>query len=183
MVATIYGIGENMNRNQEKIQIVIFSALICGILMASGCTETLKSNTTKPQTQITESFMTIPTIQESTVSLSETQTKIVTIPISVKVTDTPHFTRTISYGPDRSSALTEDQAWKYAEVFLEMHGIQNIQSSEVRPIGQFMWTFENKSQTMTWGFEVNRMQSRANIGGTITIDAYDGRVIHMGWFD
>ncbi len=171
-----------MNRNQEKIRFVILSALICNILIASGCTEPLKPNTTEPQTQITEPPTTITIIQESPVSSSETQTKKIT-PISAKVTDTPHFTRTVSSGSNRSSALTEDQAWKYANAFLEKHGIRNIQSSEVRPSGQFLWTFENKSQTMTWSFEVNRMQSRANIGGTITIDAYDGHVIDIGWFD
>jgi hypothetical protein len=172
-----------MNQNSGTFQKIILSILVCIILIASGCTGNLKSNIPEQRTQFTEPSTVIPTLQQFPVSTLETQNKTVTTPTSGKVIVTPHFNGTISYSSNRSFALTEDQAWRYAEVFFEKHGIRDIQSSEVRPLGQFMWTFENKSQTMTWGFQVNRIQSKANIGGTITIDAYDGHVIDIGWFD
>jgi hypothetical protein len=147
----------------------------------SGCIEKPKQNSNEPQTPSLVSPTSIFSPQQS-VSMTTSQNQTETSPVTVTTIVTPHFTGTISYGTNQSSSLTEDQAWKYAEMFFEKHGIRDIQSSEVRPLGHHIWTFENKSQTIVWGFEVNRMQSKANIGGTITIDAHDGHVVDYAGF-
>lgn len=171
-----------MKRNHVIIRIIVFSVIISIILFTSGCIGTLKSNATGPQTLPPESYSPLPTQQQPPVSVSETQNQTVTTSIPA-VTITPHFSRTITYGSNRSSALTEDQAWRSADAFFEKHGIRDILPSEIEPLGQNIWTYENNTQTVEWSFQVNRLISGVNHGGIITIDAYDGHVISMGWFE
>ena len=95
---------------------------------------------------------------------------------------TPHFYRAITYGSNRSSALNEDQAWRYAEVYFINAGIKNIQASEVVPLGQAVMKDKENNESVIWGFEVNRVVSGIKNGGIIAIDAYDGHVIDYSGF-
>jgi hypothetical protein len=95
----------------------------------------------------------------------------------VSAKGTPKFYKTISFGSNQSSALTEDPAWKYAEAFFQKVGVQDIQPSEIVPLGQKIWKDKDDHQEMVWGFKVTRLVEGINIGGMITIDAYDGHVV------
>jgi len=107
-----------------------------------------------------------------TSSPSQTETPTVTASRII-----PRFYGTISYGSNRSFALTEDQAWIFAEDFLEKAGIANIQASEVIPLGQSIWTDKENNQDVVWSFRVDRATSGVNKGGIIRVNAYDGDVV------
>jgi hypothetical protein len=161
-------------------KIIISSVLIILFLFSTGCTEKLKPDSTEQQISPLDSPVPAPSSQSS-VSVSPIQNQTRSSLSTTIVTVTPHFYGTISYGSNRSSALTEDQAWEYAEAFFSKAGIRDIQPSEIISGGQGIWK-ENDTQKMVWSFRVNRMKQGVNYGGVIWIDAFDGHVVSYGGF-
>ena len=173
-----------MNRKKDiMVQTVIFSVIIGIVLVVSGCTVIQQPNATAQRTHPPVSPSTLSTPQQSPTSVppSQNQTKIT--PSSIVTTVTPHFTGTITngankltYGSNQSPPMTEDQAWKYAEQYLAKYGIQDIHPAEIIPLGQGKYTYENGTQTWTWGFHVKRCTEGVGCYGLaiVTIDANDG---------
>jgi len=170
-----------MNLNCVSTKIIIFSVIISLTLFTTGCTENMKSNSTERQETTLGSPTLLTTPQVSIVPL--TQNQPLSPSITIKTTVSPHFSGTISYGSNRSSALTEDQAWMYAEAFFQKAGMIDIQQSEIVALGQGIWKDKDNNQKMVWTFSVNRIVNRVNIGGIITIDAYDGHVVSFSGFE
>lgn len=121
---------------------------------------------------------------------TQNQTKIT--PVTVMATVSPHFTRTISIGADKltigsnqSPPITEDQAWKHAELYLAKYGMQDFKPAEIIPLGQGKNTYENGTQTWTWGFHVKRCSEDGRCYGLaiVTIDANDGHMTDIGFLD
>ena len=96
---------------------------------------------------------------------------------------TPRFYRTITFGSNRSSALTEQQAWHAAEIFFSGAGITDIRAAEVVPLGQHIVTSADAGQEIVWSFQVTRTTGGIRSGGLVTIDAYDGHVIDFSGYD
>nr|WP_321350655.1 hypothetical protein [uncultured Methanoregula sp.] len=165
-----------MQHNGIVKVIITFSVMISLILFTSGCTENSKPDLTDQQISPSNSPNSTSSPQQLT-SQPQIQDLTKAPMIIASTTVIPHFYGTISYGSNRSSALTEEQAWKYAAAYLRKIGIENIQPSEIVPLGQSIWKDKNDHEEIVWGFNVNRMVSGANCGGLITIDAYDGHVV------
>ncbi len=156
--------------------LITFSVIISILVLTSGCTVNQKSDL--PEQRTIPSISPTQTISlQPVVSQPQTQNPTIIPSNTISTVSTPHFFRTISYGSNRSSALTEDQAWKYVEVYLRKIGIQNIQPSEIVPLGQNIWKDNDGHEEMVWGFRVTRIVGGVNMGGMITIDAYDGHVV------
>lgn len=161
-------------------KIICFSVIVCLVLFTSGCMENLKQNSTERQITLINSPTPL-TAPQSSISVSETQNHTGSPSPSQSITTmrtvTPHFHGTISYGSNRSSALTEDQAWKYAEAFFLKARIQDIQPSEIERHGQYIWKDKDNNQKMVWTFHVHRIVDGVNYGGSVFIDAYDGHIV------
>lgn len=169
--------------NYVITKVIFFSVMICLILFTSGCMENPKLNSIEPQITPLVSPIPLTTPQPSLSALKTQNQNGSSSPSIIPITTiTPHFYGTISYGSNRSSTLTEDQAWKYAEAFFLKAGIRDIQPSQVVPLGQGIWKDKEDNQRMVWTFEVNRMKSGINYGGVIFIDAYDGHVVSYSGF-
>jgi hypothetical protein len=118
---------------------------------------------------------------------TQNQTKIT--PVTVVTTATPHFTGTISIGANKltigsnqSPPMTEDQAWKHAELYFAKYRMQGFNQAEIIPRGQGKYTYENGTQTWTWGFHVKRCAGGDCYGlAEVYIDANDGHLIDI-WF-
>jgi hypothetical protein len=128
--------------------------------------------------------------QTTAIPPTQNQTKIT--PVTVVTTVTPHFTRTISIGANKltfgsnlSPPITEDQAWKHAEQYLAKYGMQGFNQAEIIPLGQRKFTYENGTQTWTWGFHVKRCSEEGRCYGLaiVTIDANDGHLTDIGVLD
>jgi hypothetical protein len=128
--------------------------------------------------------------QTTAIPPTQNQTKIT--PDTIITTVTPHFTGTISIGANKltigsnqSPPITEDQAWKYAEQYLAKYGMQGFNQAEIIPLGQRKHTYENGTQTWTWGFHVKRCTEGVGCYGlaVVTIDANDGHLIGIGFLD
>ena len=91
----------------------------------------------------------------------------------------PHFYRTITFGSNRSSALTEEQAWQAAETFFAKEGMAGIRASEVEALGEEIRSAPGNPEEMVWGFRLNRTAGSAAAGGVIVIDASDGHVVEF----
>jgi hypothetical protein len=170
-----------MRPDSADVTIMFFSVMILLILFTTGCTENLKQNSGEHQVILPDST---GTINSPLVSTTATPIQDLTIssPDTITATVTPHFTGTILHGSNRSSALTEEQAWKIAEPYLRNHGLPNIQASEVIFSNQSTWVV-NDTQLTIWGFEVRRIKNGINVGGVIIIDAYDGHIVSFTGFD
>lgn len=99
------------------------------------------------------------------------------MPVVTVSREIPHFYRTVTFGSNRSFALTEEQAWMFAEDYLEKEGITNIRASEVVPLGQSILEGKDNNQDVVWSFRVDRIVSGVNKGGVIIINAADGDVV------
>lgn len=175
------------------IRAVIFAVIICIVLVTSGCTGVQQMNATVQKTFPPVSYTPLSTPQQSPTSVPMTPNQtIITSPISIETTDTPHFTGTITYGANKltygsnqSPPMTEDQAWKYAEQYLTKYGIQNSSPEEIIPLGQGKYTYENGTQTWTWGFHVKKCTEGVGCYGLaiVTIDANDGHVLTFAPLD
>ena len=114
---------------------------------------------------------------------TQIQTKIT--PLTCVTTVTPHFTGTIAIGANKltigsnlSPPITEDQAWKHAELYLAKYGMQDFKQEEVIPLGQGKHTYENGTQTWTWGFHMKRCSEGGCYGlAEVFIDANDGHLM------
>jgi hypothetical protein len=130
------------------------------------------------------------TSQATAIPPTQYQTKIT--PVTVVTTATPHFTGTIAIGANKltigsnqSPPMTEDQAWKHAEQYLAKYGMQDFKPEEIIPLGQRKHTYENGTQTWTWGFHVKRCKEGGGCYGLaiVTIDANDGHMTDIGFLD
>ena len=172
--------------NHAMIQALLVFILLGIVLITCGCIENTQSNITTEQTLPPASPSSPPTAPPSLTTAPLSQNLTIINPITIVTTVTPHFTGTITYGSNRSSALTEDQAWNYAAVYLDTWGIHNIQPSEIEPLGQHTWIYENGTQTMGWGFKVYHTTTPNGlryVEGIIDIDAYDGHVLMFAPLD
>ncbi|MFA4859391.1 hypothetical protein [Methanoregula sp.] len=171
-----------MDRNDVIIRKVFFSVIIGLILGTSGCIGTPQPNAinisanTRPETHNA-----LSTPQQPPTSVSPTQNQTIT-PVTVVTTLTPHFYGTLSFGSNRSSALTEDQAWKYADAFFLKIGLRDLQPAEIVPLGQKTWKDMDGNQEMVWSFHVHRIVMGTHEGGMISIDAYDGHVVDFSGY-
>lgn len=178
---------EKMNRNNDVIiRTVIFSAIISIILVTCGCTVIQQSNATVQQTIPSVPHTTLSTPQQSLTSIPSIQNQTLVTPNTLVTTVTPHFTGTITYGANKltygsnqSTPMTEAQAWKCAEQYLAKYGMQGFNQAEIITLGQGKYTYENDTQTWTWGFFVKRCYEGVGCYGLaiITIDANDGHVL------
>jgi hypothetical protein len=129
----------------------------------------------------------VPALNTSrTTAIPPTQSQTKITPVTFVTTAAPHFTRTISIGADKltigsnqSPPMTEDQAWKYAEQYLAKYGMQGFNQAEIIPRGQRKYTYENGTQTWTWGFHVKRCKEGGGCYGLaeVFIDANDGHLM------
>jgi len=164
-------------KKELLIGIFLITAIIAGCL-SNPATPNCSAGTIKLNTSQTTA---IPTTQN--------QTKIT--PATIITTVTPHFTMTITSGSNKltigsnqSPPITEDQAWKHAELCLGKYGMKDFKPAEVIPLGQGKYTYENGTQTWTWGFHVNRCSMKGCYGlAVVLIDANDGRMIDIGFLD
>jgi len=90
---------------------------------------------------------------------------------------TPRFFGTVKYGANRSSALTEEQAWEFAEKAFAQAGTAYLRASEVIPLGQRVIHDADGGEEVVWSFKVNRTAAARSTGGEAVIDAYDGHVV------
>ena len=104
------------------------------------------------------------------------------VPVVTVSRQIPRFYGTVTYGFNRSFALTEDQAWTFAEDYLAKAGVTSIQAYEVVPLGQSIRKDAADNQDVVWSFRVDRIESGVNKGGIITIDAYTGEVVEYAGF-
>jgi hypothetical protein len=172
-----------MYLNCKISKIMSFFFLIIVLVVSTGCIDNIRQNAT--ETQFIPVITTTPTItSRPSESIAPIQNQSENPQVSMTPIITPHFYGTISYGSNRSSMLTEDQAWKYAEAFFLKAGITNIQASDVIPYGQSIWKDREGNQKMVWSFRVNRVKSDTSYGiGIITVDANDGHVIDFAGLD
>ncbi|MFA5331101.1 MAG: hypothetical protein WC342_01875 [Methanoregula sp.] len=81
--------------------------------------------------------------------------------------------------------MTEEDAWVSAEKYLATYEMQDFHQEEVIPLGQGKYTYENGTQTWTWGFHVKRCTEGVGCYGlaVVTIDANDGQMINIEFLD
>ena len=143
---------------------LVLICLVVGAALLVPATENLvtsdyMTNETAPEAEATSENLTGPLPQTTAV-------------------ETPQFSGTISSGSNRSSALTEDQAWHYAEAYSESRGLTDIQPDEVKSYGPKVFTDKEKDQRLVWTFKIDRKDSMGfEQGGIIAIDAYNGEVV------
>jgi hypothetical protein len=188
----LLGMREKMNRNDVMIRTVIVSIILGIVLVTSGCIVVQPSNATAQQTLPPVSHTTLSTPQQFPTSVPPTQNQIKITPVTVVTAVTPHFTGTVTYGSNKltygsnqSPPMTEDQAWKYAGLYLAKYGMQDFHPAEIIPLGQGKYTYENGTQTWTWGFHVRRCTEGVGCYGLaiITIDANDGHMLDIIFLD
>jgi hypothetical protein len=178
---------EKMNqKNDVMVRTVIFSVTIGIFLVTCGCIIVQQPDATAQHTFPPVSHSTLSTPQQSPTSILPIQNQTIITPNTLVTTATPYFTGTIPYGANKltsgsnqSPPMTEDQAWKYGEQYLKKYGIQDIHPAEIIPLGQGKYTYENGTQTWTWGFHVKRCTEGVGCYGLaiVTIDARDGRIV------
>jgi hypothetical protein len=175
-----------MSINSKIIKTATVSAILTFIIFSMGCVDNSRQNIT--QTLIVPNVSPITQITTQPLgSITQTQTQPEIPQTNVTTIVTPYFYGTITYGANRSSALTEEQAWEYAEAFFQKAGMNDIRSSDVVPLGQKVWSDKNNKQEMVWVFQVNWIitgsEGSYNNGGTIVIDANDGHIVDFSGYD
>ena len=173
---------QDMKQNHVIVRTMLLF-IVLGILLViiSGCIENVQSNSTTVHTLPPASPAPLQTATLTTTTGSHPQNQTLINPITIVTTVTPHFTGTITYGSNRSSALTEDQAWNYAAAYMNTMGIQNIQPMDIEPLGQNIYSYKNGTQTLGWGFKVHHTLPTGGRyeEGIIDVDAYDGHVLYF----
>lgn len=166
-----------MSVTRVAISIVVVIIFLSSVFFATrNMQTTMADNPVAPVVSPTQE-VTIRQLVSVTPTPGLTDVPVVTVSRQI-----PRFYGTVTYGSNRSFALTEDQAWTFAEDYLAKAGVTSIQAYEVVPLGQSIRKDAADNQDVVWSFRVDRIESGVNKGGIITIDAYTGEVVEYAGF-
>jgi hypothetical protein len=171
-----------MSLNRVSLSLFIGISIICSIFF-SGCITDLSVNTSQQQTPLTATptqIFQIPATSSvvSTITLDTT--------FSMTPSPVPLYTETGRTLTDANGTqiLSKAQAWSYAEKYLEIRGLTNIQLAEVISHDPNFFMDKDKKKELVWTFDINRKDSMGfERGGIIAINAYDGTVVWYASID